>query len=228
MLSMITDKPKKAGEAILVYGVEREDVRADGRFIYLTGHPKDQFYSLQEGEQFLFNPRGGKKGGQPLFGGTDGENVFLSPIYVVAFDVFLEKGEAAFYQALRPEIVREMEKHFQAEIRRQGDIFAVSLGSVTWENLNLLHALLLHHSGINDHRFVKTKEVDREPIFATRHTLTGKMTATIPVQFVYCAGPCPIVQGVLDHPNHESLVLEELHLLARSEGVIYRNNGDAD
>jgi len=48
MLSMITDKPKKAGEAILVYGVEREDVRADGRYIYLTGHPKDQFYSLQE------------------------------------------------------------------------------------------------------------------------------------------------------------------------------------
>ena len=211
------ERPEKAGMATLRYGVNGKEMRQEGKVIYLTGSSKDKFYPLKRGEQFLFFS---KTHGQPLFGGTDGESIFLSPIYIVASDVFLEKGEEAFYQALKPEIVREMEKHFGVEVRRQGDLFAVSLESFTWENLNLLHALLLYHSGIDEHRFVNIKQVKKKPVLATKHRLTGKM-AFVYVEFVYPPKTYPVVEGVLEAPNHKPLVLEGLHLLARSAGVIY-------
>lgn len=219
----VVEKPRKAGLATLVYGVGREAMRQEGEYIYLTDSPGDKFYLLKGGKQFLFSSEGIV---HPLFGGTDGGSIFLTPIYLAPFDVFLKQGEGAFYEALKPTIVREMEKHFGSRIKRQGDVFAVALEDSSWQSLTIFHPLLQYCSGVDAHSFVDIKDVREMPVLTTRHTLTGMIAADVDVKFVYPTGRYPIVEGVLEAPDHKPLVLNGLHLLARSAGVIDGNNTD--
>jgi len=125
-------RPERAGDAVLVWGDGLFKARTpsrDGKLIYLPLNPGAKFYPLKNGEQFLFCSRSGRC----WFGGTD-EQPFLVALFPDAYKYFLSGGEAGFYEALKPAVIRAAEEKWGEKAKRQGDVFAYPL-PMRWEEL---------------------------------------------------------------------------------------------
>jgi len=183
----------------------------DGNTITLPIRKGSEFYPLQDGNQFLFrcfeNPK--NKGRHPYFGGTDEGSAFLTEIYPFEiFDEFLERGEDAFYEALKPPILRFWEEKLGIKARRQGDFYFLPLP--TWDDLRPAFSLFFH----NDLELIP---VESASLAESRHKITGETTDELilfdrdrDINIVRFG------RGTMYAPDHEPRQLNEVHLLIPS------------
>jgi hypothetical protein len=200
-------KPKKAGVAEIQFEEYRIHVELIGNVIHLPSWEENDFFRLKKGKQFLFVQKGTLD--SYWFGGTD-ENPFVVEITKEAFQAFEKGGEKAFYDFLKPEVIKKLEKkNKRVEAKRQGDIWAFPVPFVTLEGLEFLDDML----DLDYYTF----ETDEKSVsvLGTRHTIDGNYMDFEGSYRNYRA----LAQGTLKSPNHKPLELETLHLLVQTNGL---------
>lgn len=184
-----------------------------GRKIFLPLSANNEYHPLHGGEQFLFLCR---SRGQHLFdcyfGGTDERSAFLTSFTGgYAYKVFKDRGERAFYDLLKPSLVRRYERLFRTKAKRQGDIYAVAIPD--WEDYRQAWFKVF---GLD----LKLKTVDSFGLFYSRHRITGSYTIGSTRKAIYRAlGPlvrAGFGKGVLVHPQHSARELDGVHLIMQS------------
>jgi hypothetical protein len=221
-LNEIKVLPKRAGKAVLQFGYGGDKdlpLRIGNKIIFPS--PEKFFdadiFFLKNGKQFVYH------GAREIyFGGTD-ENVFLTRMEYRAFEIVKKEGEKAFFEALKPEAIKEWQEKFGGKPKRQGDIWAISL------RLSFYHldrVIFLGESVNSSFIFNEFREVKNTRIFRTRHKLTG--VQSYGAYFHGTLGDCEIqiAQGRIISPNHRPLVFREPHILAQT-ALLY-NSYDAD
>ena len=198
--------PKTAGLAELEPGKNWQPVR-DGKKINIPFFPEVEFFVLKDGDQFLLRFSCDNRY-QYFFGGTD-EQPFLVQLRDEPFFAFVRGGEQGFFEALKPPMIRELEKIYQTTAKRQGDIFAMPI-PYTWQELQ-------------DAIFVscgRKLEIEGGPknmgsdVFHTRHNLKGKVIKYGLEHEIRMFG-----EGVLEAPDHAPVKLEGVHLLGQATGL---------
>lgn len=202
--------PKKAGVAELHFDSKTATPQRDGTHLTLPLVRDAEFFALKGGEQFVadFGSQFGYQGTRFWFGGTD-EGPFLVGLQEKPVKRLLEDGEDGFFDALKPNLVKRLERELKVTTRRQGDIFAVPL-PWSWHEVNAL-SLCLTGKIVAASPF-RVKQI---PVLDTRHRLTGKALQTL-----------PIATGVLSAPDHKPLRLSGLHWFAQAEGLWDPENAD--
>jgi hypothetical protein len=163
-----------------------------------------EMHSLHGGEQFLVID-----GERTYFGGTD-EQPFLVRLDRDHLIRFRHGGEKAFYKGLKPSRLSYYEAITKTTALRQGDIWALPLGDISWDQLQA------------DFRVAKRRRLKMSRywgemrVFQTRHDLVGTWTISRPYlryngKLVELRGRA--VEGILKAPDHEDLVLNGPHLL---------------
>lgn len=164
--------------------------------------------SVNEGSQLVvsYPPRLGgwfRARGLTIFCGRD-EELFISRIQSATSEVLREYGEAAFFNALKPEQVKKMEHIWgtNAYTRRQGDIFFHPVGQCWMDFLNNQASV----SGeVRENRIVSG-----EPIFAhLRHFITGQKSTPAASECCVAIGDdalynVEVGEGVISAPDHVS------------------------
>ena len=220
----------KAGKARIHYQPFEEVSNADlpsriKEDIELPLHPKAEFVPLKDGQQFLFtvpmlnsNAYDQKLETAAYFGGTD-EEPFLVRLNPRALDRFTLGGKAGFFDALRPTVIKRLERVFGKQTERQGDIFAIHT-PFTWKTLKTLKALeLSERDAKSGQGLVETKQ---ERVFGTRHLFTGVgLTISIP-----SLGETTLVSGLLEAPDHADLTLKGVYILAQAANLFDPKNAD--
>lgn len=210
-------RPKTAGKAELIFSNTNTPCR-EGNVITLRDYPELEFYPLGEGEQFLVRtkaviPSRGLVERAIYFGGTD-ENPFLVVLKEEIFDRFMSGGEKAFYDALKPDLMKKLEKEFGVPAFRQGDIFAIQF-PMSWDEVQLSARMFGQTKAV-------ASEVKTWSILGTRHRLTGKMLEAT----IMGVQNTPIVEGVIECPDHMPMTLEGLHVLAQTAGLVEPKTAD--
>lgn len=230
--------PRQAGVAVLRWFPENDRLPSrNGKVIRLPKKRTDaDFYPLKGGEQFLF-----KLGNFDLnepgmfdyihFGGTD-EVPFLASLKPQALLSYLNGGEHAFFEVLKPSIIQRLELIWgKNKTQRQGDIFAYPM-PYDWDEL-----FKRWQSNITGNSFGITREYisglcddsDGTALFDTRHKLSGEIyEGEFWLDGVgrFCADNsrpltderCPIVlgEGTVEAEDHKELALKGLHLIAQA------------
>lgn len=213
--------PKKAGIAVLEFG-EPKDVREptrDKNRIVLARQPDDEFFPLQEGRQFLLRTNVSRGLAvryefHAFFGGTD-EQPFLVRLNGRPLSAFSEGGESAFYDALKPEIIKQLERLRKIPARRQGDFFAMPLGC-SWDNIAWLQQLF---SG----DIITPTEVKELPVNETRHRFTGTFCKNVHVRETHGL----IVEGTLQAPDHAEMKLAgDVYFLIQAQNLADPQHAD--
>lgn len=198
--------PKKAGLAIIKFGrkdgVHKTLPFRENTDIVLPDDPELEFFPLMNGEQFLLH----LVNGEDWFGGTD-ERPFLVRLDEEPFQAFREEGENSFYAALKPKVITEFERTFQVASKRQGDIFAVPI-PFTWNEIQAASLLCL---GTKQ----EPQSVKSQPMFETRHKLDGLYGEKILMFGKFFS----FVEGVLEAPDHSSLTLSGIHMIAQAQNL---------
>jgi hypothetical protein len=203
-------KPTKAGVAALSFDKDISLPSLADNVIHLPSGEENDFFCLKKGKQFLFVQEG-MLDNSYWFGGTD-ESPFVVEITGYAFHAFETGGEKGFYDFLKPEIIKKLEKKFKVKAKRQGDIWAFPLPFITWECLELLRML-----DLECYTFENEKSVG---VLETRHTIEGNyMDLEVSENEVSGGNYRVFAQGTLKSPNHAPLELETLHLLAQTNGL---------
>lgn len=209
--------PKQAGVAEIKW-TEGGLPRREGTQIALPLTETCEFRPLKNDRQFIYyTPRRQYQEAQCWFGGTD-EAPFLVELAKPAETAKLlvaEKGEAAFYQYLKPSDAKFVEQLFGQEAKRQGDIFAVAV-PWSWEELQGF-AMLLGAAV----RGSKPKD-GQVRVFETRHVLQGQCLETVTPQVTSYnerIGERRMVfgSGILEAPDHAPRILEGVHALFQVE-----------
>ena len=188
-----------------------------GSDIYLPLERRSHFVALQGGKQFLFHYRNpdGYTEFTTYFGGTDESSAFLTelPEDVNFFAIYEMDGEEAFYESLKPGLVRNYEKRFRTTALRQGDLFAVPIGN--WADVKKAWHLVIPVD-------LTLKPVS-STILDTRHTLHGSATDDFSIIYhaisnysILSSIDCMFGQGTLEAPDHEPLRLEGIHFITLS------------
>ncbi|MBI2013239.1 MAG: hypothetical protein HYS87_00130 [Candidatus Colwellbacteria bacterium] len=213
--------PRKAGAANIEWVLPTQDKKdknklmvqsphCKGRTIFLPYLDEAEFFPLRGGEQFiLIVPL--EHARWVLFGGTDEASAFVVRMQDQAAQI-LRQGEQAFYDSLKPERIKELEKNFGVTALRQGDWFCVPIPT-TWENLRIAMIALGHSK--TDFQIADQKK--GIPIGNTRHSLCGGQVHSPNY------GRGTIAEGTLRAPDHKDLVLNGPHILWRTEMVDNRS-----
>lgn len=216
-LSEMKRLPKKAGRATLVFIDVNQPNRIQDR-ILLPKNPEAEFFLLQRRRQFLYREYSQSSLGI-WFGGTD-ENPFLVQVGKEAFNAFKIRGEKGFYEALKPEVIKAIEKRFNLTSNRQGDIWAAPLPSYSWHKVNFI-ALLCSGEP------TEPQSIKSESIFGTRHRLTGLYVDPVDKLLRLEEFPIPVfAEGIIEAPDHTPMKLEGVHVLAQTEYLV--NPASAD
>ncbi|HUC20249.1 MAG TPA: hypothetical protein VMR98_02010 [Candidatus Polarisedimenticolaceae bacterium] len=145
-----------------------------------------------------------------FYGGTDGGSVFLVQLNdSMLWWTLRDRGEEAFFEALKPDIIKRLERELGSEgTRRQGDIYALPL-PVGW-------------LGIGE------PKSGEHQVGETRHMISGRWMEigdeglTISVvsigKDVHLMGL--VGEGMLSAPDHSSVDLIHPHLIVRSGAVM--------
>ncbi len=209
----------------------------NGAEIVLPNDPRSEFFPLKNGEQFLFQFTAGR---QIWFGGTD-EQPFLTQLDNDILRAFKKEGELGLYEALKPQLVRDLERLLGVVTKRQGDIFAVPL-PFSWEDIKrfaslaLIVAPFIHLGGTFMHclsmwrgRFAPWKG----NVFGTRHVINASCaTAEVDMEMFlekthYIIHKAHMLaEGVLVAPDHVPLKLCGVHVLVQADGLFDPERAD--
>jgi len=208
--------PQKAGMTLLEFQACGLPCRR-GNTITLPNNPEHEFFPLKQGEQFLFRLNrtdyNGKTKYDYLFGGTEHAS-FLVSLTPEPFEAFQRGGEAAFFNSLKPEVIKKCEELFGGNCLRQGDIFAVPL-PYTWDELNKM-------SRLSSGKICQDSQTTNEKLFGTRHVFVG-----ICARFSVLGKSHFIGTGTLTAPDHPPLVLNNgIFLFAQTYGLCDSTNAD--
>ena len=225
----------KAGDRVLkdqfgrsVLAFRRDDT------IFLINNPQAELFWLKNGNQFLFvGPNFIWELGrsQIWFGGTD-EQPFLVNLEPEAYQAFLDHGEAGFYQALKPKIIKAIEEEFGVSSKRQGDIFAVPIG-FSWQELSRLSLLVSEEK-------LQPQPVSLMSLFGTRHRFSGQisylehlasLSHKLDERDTYLGQGLKVVdtylaEGLVEAPDHSPLELKGVHLLSQTAYLADREHAD--
>ncbi len=183
----------------------------NGSLLILPKDEKLDFYPLMKGEQFLVGVQG-----RTYFGGTD-EKPFLAEIDSNAIEVFKEAGEEAFYEALKPFQIIELEKeHGKQHTRRQGDFYVYPCFEAA-DTQSFMEEKSKLFSQIN-FRWLTDKSAGE-----TRHHFTGH-AMTVNKKFgegekAVFSKEYELIKGVLNAPDHRPLELLTWHYIFQSPSM---------
>lgn len=215
-VSVLLDAPvRRFGVAEVEFETSAEPVRRDNVLALPFAFSDVQMHTLLGGEQFLLTTAG-----RTFFGGTD-EQPFLVELRPFHRERFERDGEEAFYQGLMPARMRRYEASIGTQAVRQGDIYALPLGT-SWEALEHYFIRSTSYRMSLDVR-EGTHVVDR-----TRHTLEGRWTTRrvrLPRDRGYTSLQGFTAEGVLHAPDHDDVALDGPHLLMRTQGIIEPRRG---
>lgn len=197
--------PKKADLATIRFGYkgERNPPLRKGPNIILPDSPELEFFWIQEERQFLIRFLNINGGFRVCFGGTD-EKPFLVDMGSSIFEIFKERGAEGFYDAIKPQDIKDFEKELGVTCKRQGDIFAVPI-PYSWQEMRRFLFLFNREK-------LKEKEVTSSPVFGTRHKLTGTEISL----GRWFSNPAVLANGVIEAPDHAPLKLKEVHFLSQT------------
>ncbi|OHB21011.1 MAG: hypothetical protein A3J67_05165 [Parcubacteria group bacterium RIFCSPHIGHO2_02_FULL_48_10b] len=221
--------PKRAGVATLGFLRSREFQRSFARlsgFDFIVESPRPfrygskivipadapgEFRTLAGGEKFLLKFDGEAS---VWFGGTD-EQPFLAELDLEVYNAFVEGGEKTFLEELKPPIIRFVERAFNVEVKRQGDILAVRLAK-DWPELHKRR--LINWSGLTE----------KSSLLGTQHYLKGRIAPVLPHCLQeYLGGDAPvpltalmICEGVVTTHDHAPLELNGPHLIAQNQHLV--------
>lgn len=240
-LAEMTELPTRAGQAELVF-VDPEDnktifgrdyfplpSRRENRIFLLqdSEYRKYEFTFLRCGQQFIFcdyyDGLSEYVSEYGWFGGWDESSAFLTEVTQEAFDAYEDNGEQGFYDYLKPEAIRFLEKHTGRSSLRQGDIFLFPL-DISWEMVTGLSLAFV--AGLGVVREIKPIEVNEHPVLGTRHQFTGiyeEHGYLIGEHFPEVAGwPISVAfasHGVLEAPDHKPVAIQAVHLIQQARGL---------
>ena len=198
MLLQDASLPKKVGSVKLEMGKVTQAKR-EGKCIVLPARARFlEFTALSAHQQFVLVCEEKAKDDtsqiRRYFGGMD-ESPFLSIVHCEAVTALKNEGESAFYEALKPLWIRNREKRTGISAKRQGDIFAMPVGS-GWASLSQRPVFSYEESQgekIYDVRFhgdYSPMEIDlsidlpnptqaKNQVLGTNHQLTGFMRTCV-------------------------------------------------
>ena len=206
------EKPDMAGVAQLKYEDCREPYR-DGDILHLPEHAVCEMFPLKtDWEQFLFH-----KNSRLWFGGTD-ERPFLVELNSRSLATFLNSGISAFYHELIPRnLLRlaELIPAHQCKIRRQGDIFYLS---VSFSPFRIADAIEMYTG--DKPTFKNAVEY---PVFSTRHIFNGEGFNDIRL---FGEEVSLMVRGQITAPDHETVILERMSILGQTSMLIDPRKAD--
>lgn len=204
--------PQKAGMALLKFQQYADTPHRSDSTIVLPNNPEHEFFPLKQGAQFLFRQNStdynDKTTSKYWFGGTE-HSPFLVSLTKKPFEAFQEGGEAAFFDSLKPEVIKKCEELFGGgNYLRQGDIFAIPL-PYTWQELNKI-------STLSSGQVCQGSQTTNEKLFGTRHVFAGICT-----KFSVLGKNHFIGTGTLAAPDHPPLILDHgIFLFAQAQGLV--------
>ena len=201
----LKNPPIRAGKAVLEWNYAQRDPVRDRNNIFLPYKLEDQYFSLNNGEQFLI-----KNYGRMWFGGTD-EEPFLVEMDKILFDNFIQSNgsEKNFYDALVPENIMKISEETKTPYKRQGDIFAARFCGEKYLEKNLAKIVKL-----------SVKEGEQN-ILGTRHL--GRGTGI----WVIGERNTALFRGKIEAPDHKPLNLEDaFYLLGQTKHIINPTKAD--
>ena len=220
-----TRLPQKAGIATIrveeARGKETPHIRREESTIIFHNDPHSEFIVLRNGEQFLFKESRGDEL-HWYFGGTDGTRcIFLVKIDCQEsnpnpINAYHNEGEQGFFNSLKPEIIRKLEKNIGHLTKRQGDQFAFPL---PYPLESIRNTKFLWTGIPHDEKswWVATKY---DLLYKTRRKLEGNVHV---VKTTLLGESVTIAEGTFTSPNHDPMILERPHIIARAVGM-HRND----
>jgi len=114
-------------------------------------------------------------------------------------------------ECLKPTLIRKFEKAYGSEkTKRQGDMFCYPMPEQDWEKLLCL--INASNNGEWNWGPQKTYYPNGTPLYDTRHILFGKYAH-------YATGKSVIGKGTIKAPDHNDLVLEEIHVIIQTANL---------
>jgi len=189
-------------------------------------------HPLKDGEQCLAKMTFAN-GHSFVFFGKD-ENPFLTAVTREAFNAFLEGGEEAFFQSLKPLLIIKAEEKLGATAIRQGDIWAVKV-SDDWNadletNLNKLFNYRIHR---------KSENRERYSLYNTNHLFRGQLASAEKIEKAHKrtkigkkSGQRGLIEyerltqfyigtGTITAPDHAEKILDDgAYLICRTRNII--------
>lgn len=213
-------KPKNAGEAVLVFGHpdnKKSLPILEGNVIFLPDNPESEIFFLSSGTQFLLNIQKVKKTtGQwgtttaktikeIWLGGSIESTIFLAKVEGKAFEIFKTQGEKAFLAALQPtEIMNGLKGLTSQSWSKRGYLYLIDIG-ISIERLRLLAHILC---GLNDQK-ITFKIYKDHAIFGRASTLNG--LGFYPDSSLF------VGNGTLITPGYPTLEMQNIHIIAAAD-----------
>lgn len=205
--------PEKAGDAIIEFNSYIPSRKKEK--ITLSDDPDMDFFWLNHGLQFLIyyytycENKGSdlekKKVPVCWFGGMD-ESPFLVRLRPWCYHTLITKGEAAFFNALKPERIKNIEKLTNQPAQRQGDIFSVKI-PFSLEQLEMAKNCLGGKTPVPKQ---KNTQIN---LFETRHKAECKLSSSENKKVVV------VKEAILKAPDHHDLELPDIHLIEQAVGL---------
>lgn len=198
--------------------------REDDDTLHMPFRKDMMFIPLQQGAQFAVHyPDTGRSftetlNGMSFFAGMD-ESPFVTRIDTTAFNVLKYSGEGAFFDELKPDQIKLLEKIHGDEGRttgRQGDVFFHKLGRNWFDFLN--------EQAEAKKRIPKTVEQDgKTDIFSgVRHRIIGLQYVGEEIKLdKHELDKVAVAEGILTAPDHvQRLAKPGPYLLARARHIL--------
>lgn len=186
-----------------------------GNDIHVPFQPMVQYFQLDQGNSVLIQVPDESYGGATFWLCGDPENPFLSQVTKDAVNVYYQTGsEAIFWHNLKPSAIQSCEKHFQLKARRQGCLYACSLGNMPWEELDRAFLLTTGQAV----KKLETPPTGRYALFETEHFLTGKYANHS--LFGQHQTLLVVASGTIVGPDEQSMELDTPHLVCVSNGFV--------
>lgn len=210
----IKELPARAGEAELEVEEYNNSyrpnplARRESKTIVFSETETARFYSIKDGQQFLYTAGVGENR-RLFFGGMD-ESPFLVELYFPMIESLMD-GEEAFFNGLKPKIVAEWEAVLKTTAKRQGDFFAVPFFKQDWGGF------LKQYLGKGT--AVTSFLADGFRLRGTRHCFTGLIATSEKENRI-------IGDGVIMAPDHENLYIPGPHLIEQAIGFVRPQEAD--
>lgn len=124
------------------------------------------------------------------------------------YTIFLQEGEDAFQEALKPELTKNLEKCFRTPSKRQGDLF------VTPFQYTFVNCYSFGIKYIPDFEAHFGYKEESRSVFGTRHSFSGQYNEASSLLFALAANE------VLKAPNHPEMKLTGVFLIQQNEGLV--------
>lgn len=223
--------PEKVGHLKVVFGLYHRtpEIYHDG--MLSLPFATNEVISLQAGKQIIIkvgpiypaqHQRFDETGPIRFFLAGIDDNPFVTSINRRTYWAYQRQGEAAFYESLKPAVIKRLESTGSSITRRQGDIWAVRVGDY-WQNPGSRTVCTIRPGNS------KTRIAHGEWLFGSRHSLHGEMQQ--PVFVAHASQPEQTVlpgyksrgltaflgTGVIKAPDHPSLDISDgIYAIART------------